>query len=260
MPPEASQLIQILQQTLSVQGYDYTRIIHEFGQVKASEDRAAGKEFTLQEHLRGLLLSQLSNRRPWGPIAQNLPRIDEIFFCYDPEMVRITDPGYFTEAIQMIRCGNIQIKVQMKCLADNINTLIRIQHNHGSIDTFITSDTPDAIADKLSKAGRYKLKQMGYTLALEYLRNVGIRAGKPDVHMRRILSGERLGYVDGVPSEMQAYHLLDRLAREAGCNPTYLDNLIWIFCAINYENICNEKPKCYLCGLRDYCNYDRNAR
>ena len=45
-----------------------------------------------------------------------------------------------------------------------------------------TTSIPDVIAKRLGNPGPYKLRHVGYTLALEYLRNVGIRAGKPDVH------------------------------------------------------------------------------
>lgn len=253
--PESNELIQTLQRTLSAQGFDYKGIIWEFGQVQASEERADGRRFTLQDHIRGLVLSLLSSQRPWGPIAKNLSRIDKIFFDYDSEELLITDPSHFIKAIREIGCGNRQIKAQMESLKENIKKLIRFEMDYGSIDSFITSDTPDEIATKLSKAGPYKLKQVGYTLALEYLRNVGIRAGKPDIHIRRILSDERLGYFDNVPSEIQAYQFLDSLAHQAGCNPTYLDNLLWLFCAKNYGNICGARPRCSICGFVESCNY-----
>lgn len=71
----------------------------------------------------------------------------------------------------------------MKVLSYNIDVLATIQRTYGSLDSFVTSDTPYNIAEKLSKKGsRYKLKQVGYALALEYLKNVGIPAIKPDVH------------------------------------------------------------------------------
>jgi hypothetical protein len=68
-------------------------------------------------------------------------------------------------------------------------------------------------------------------LALEYLRNVGIRAAKPDVHVLRILGGERLAYFLGKPAEREAVQLVADLATQIGCNETYLDNLLWLFCA-----------------------------
>jgi hypothetical protein len=72
-------LVSGLQHTLSAQGVDYERVIIEFGQVRASEERLQDKQFNLVDHTRGLILSLLSNQRPWGPIAANLDRIGDIF-------------------------------------------------------------------------------------------------------------------------------------------------------------------------------------
>src|SRR5436190_5083401 len=82
---------------------------------------------------------------------------------------------------------------------------------------------------------------------------LGIRAGKPDVHVRRILSEKRLAYCTGDPSEEQAYRLVAQLARGASCNPTYLDNLLCLFCAQDYGNVCGAQPKCSLCALSTSC-------
>lgn len=253
--PNPKEFIKRLQQSLNNSGIDYTHIIDEFGQVKASEDRISGKQFILQDHIQGLILSLLSNQRPWGPIAQNITHIGTIFFNYNPNKLIGTHPDYFVKNILEIKCGNRQIKKQMMSLKENINTLILIENDNKSIDSFITSDNPDIVAKKLSKAGRYKLNQVGYTLALEYLRNVGIRAGKPDIHIRRILSRERLGYFNNMPSEVQAYNFIDKFANIAGCNPTYLDNLIWLLCAKNYGNICGSKPMCSICSFVNSCNF-----
>lgn len=107
----------------------------------------------------------------------------------------------------------------------------------------------------LANPGPYKLRLVGFTLAIEYLRNVGLRAGKPDVHIRRVLGGDRLGFSEGIPSESEAVRLIADLAEEAGCNPTYLDNLLWIFCAQDYGDVCGANPRCASCDLRPACRY-----
>ena len=89
-----------------------------------------------------------------------------------------------------------------------------------------TTSIPDVIAKRLGNPGPYKLRHVGYTLALEYLRNVGIRAGKPDVHVRRILSEKRLAYCTGDTSEEQAYRLVAQLAQDASCTPSLLSRII----------------------------------
>lgn len=257
--PEPHRLLATLQQTLAAQGIDYARGVAEFGQAAASEARFQGKRFTPADHLRGLIHSLLSSQRQWGPVARNLDHIHTIFFGFDPEMVRAADPEHFVQALRELRCGNRQIRAQMHTLPENINTFACIASEQGSLDTFVTSADPDTIAKRLSASGSvYKLRQVGYTLALEYLRNVGIRASKPDVHVRRAISGERLGYFDGHPTEEQAYRKVESLAAEADCNPTYLDNLLWLFCAQNYGNVCRAQPRCSVCGFVNTCNYPRH--
>ena len=178
----------------------------------------SGQRFRLREHVRGLLLSQLSNQRPWMPIAQNLDRIQRIFFDYDPDALQQADPSGIANAIRAIRCGNRAILQQMNALGSNIAVFRRIESDYGSLDKFVTSSDPVGIAKLISTSGPYKLGYVGPALALEYLRNVGIRAAKPDVHVLRILGGERLAYFLGKPTERDAVQLVANLATQVGCN------------------------------------------
>ncbi|MBL0075768.1 MAG: hypothetical protein IPP41_07405 [Rhodocyclaceae bacterium] len=204
-------------------------------------------------------MSLLSNQRRWEPIARNRQQIEVIFYGYDLDRVRATDPQLFVSALQQIRCGNRVMVKQMSSLAENIRTMERIASEYGSLDKFVESGDPNSIASKLSRPGAYKLRQVGFTLALEYLRNVGIRAGKPDLHVRRALSGARLGYFGGYPSEIDASVLMTNIARVSETNPTYVDNLLWMFCAKNYGEICGAEPRCSLCGFASACNFPRSG-
>jgi hypothetical protein len=253
---DAKLLLERLQQTLTAVGCDYKRIVDEFGQVRASEQRAQGKTFQLADHIRGLILSLLSNQRRWGPIAQNLDRIDRIFFHYSADAIKAADPSHFKQQLLAIQCGNRQIAKQMAALAGNIAVFAKIEAEHGSLDRFVESADPHEIALRLSAPGKFKLRQIGYTLAMEYLRNVGVRASKPDVHVRRAIGRLRLGLVDAdEPSEEQAYRTMGEVADEVGMNRTYLDNLLWLFCAKDYGNVCGAAPRCTVCLLRDMCHY-----
>lgn len=73
IPPSAHDLLLGIQSTLGECGFDYEQTIKDFGQVSASEARLNGHAFDFRDHLRGLLLSQLSNRRPWKAIALEPP-------------------------------------------------------------------------------------------------------------------------------------------------------------------------------------------
>jgi len=250
-----TQLIEHLRQTLLGQGQDPEAWIEDFGQVAASERRLRGEEFGLAEHVRGVVLAQLSQQRSWGPIARDMSAIEELFHDFDPEFLRDADAGELDAGLRTLRCGNRAVRKQLAALAPNIEVLERIDREHGSLDRFVESDTPDRIAKRLSRtASPYKLRQIGFTLALEYLRNVGIQAGKPDVHVRRILGGGRLGYAAGLPSEEEAYRIIDELAARAGRSATYLDNLLWILCAEDCGDVFGAKPRCHVCSLAASCH------
>ena len=158
-PPSASDLLFGLRKTLKARSVDYEQTIRDFGQVAASEARVNGRAFGLQDHVRGLLLSQLSNQRPWKPIAQNLDHIRSIFFDYDPDRLQDADPRVLANAICSIRCGNRAILKQMNALSANVAALKRIEKDFGSLDRFVTSsDDPVEIATLISGSGQYKLK------------------------------------------------------------------------------------------------------
>ena len=251
----AYQLVNLLEETLKSVGVDYEAVIEGFGQVRASEEKQSGKVFLMSDHIRGLILSQLSNQRPWKPIADHLQEIDTIFYQYDVQKLLNADPDDLKNKILAIRCGNRMLTKQMRALKNNIKTLKRIETDFESLDTFVSSGKPDVIAGMIAAPGPYKLQQIGRALAFEYLKNVGVRAGKPDVHIRRVLSEDRLNYAPGLPSEQTAYEIINDLAKEAECNVTRLDNLLWMFCATNYGAVCGAKPRCHQCKAKDYCNY-----
>ena len=237
-----------IKDTLSRQGMDYERWIDDFGQVAALKQRKLGRVFTLREHVRGLLLAQLSNNRPWGPIAENRDQIDKVFMNYDPESLKHADPDRLASQIKDLRCGNRGIGKQMEGLCRNIGTFERI----GDIDRFIQSDKPEVIASHFA-SGKYKLVQIGFPLAMEYLRNVGIDTVKPDLHICRMIGPDRLALTDQVPSPEQAHSVLMTWAKDRDESALYIDNLLWLFAAKDYAAICTARPRCDVC-LVSRCN------
>ena len=143
----------------------------------------------------------------------------------------------------------------MLSLHENIRTFEKIEKEYGSFDSFVLSDTINNIAIQLSTSNsRYKLKQIGFALALEYLRNVGLDVGKPDLHIRRILSIKRLGYSKYEEvKEKEAVKIIDDITRESENSPMYIDLILWSFCS----NICGESPKCDICNIRESCKFNK---
>jgi hypothetical protein len=244
------QVLAEIRETLQLHGVNAQGIIEEFGQVRAYEERKAGREFSLNDHVRGMILAQLSNQRPWGPIAANLSKIDRIFSHYDSSVLKEEDPGGLTQKVLGIRCGNRKIAAQMEGLSSNIAILESIANAFGSLDQYVTSIDAESIAKELGSGKRFKLREIGFTLAMEYLRNVGINAIKPDLHICRIIGPERLGLLDKVPTPEEAYTCLMKLQEGSVENAIYIDNLIWLFAAQDYGNICTASPKCNECRVK----------
>jgi len=74
-----------IKKTLTGLSVDYDKVIDSYGQVAACIRRDAGYSFKLKEHIRGLILAQLSNQRSWQLVAHNIHKIDRIFFQFDSE-------------------------------------------------------------------------------------------------------------------------------------------------------------------------------
>ncbi len=96
---------------------------------------------------------------------------------------------------------------------------------------------------------------MGEALIWEYLRNVGVDGAKPDVHMKRILGHNRLGfsrYEEATNEEV--INAMKQLSDETGLWMAQLDYMFWCFCATGKGEICTANPSCNRCVLRDECN------
>ncbi len=220
--------------------------------------RKNGKQFSFEDHIRGLIYSLLSNQRRWDSIKPKLHLIDEIFFGYDSDKIQAHSGEYFCNELVKIKAGNRQIAAQMNALQENIKTLRLIEEKFGNIDNFITSDVPNNIVKSLSAAHKqYKLKCVGPALAWEYIRNVGIEGVKPDVHLRRFLGKARMGMSEkNIASEREVIAQAEELKKSTGYSLTVIDALIWNYCADGGVEICSETLKCGQCCCRNKCRYN----
>lgn len=246
--------ISLIEETLEENGFDVKSIINDMGHMKSIEDRKNGHKFSINEHISGMVFSLLSNQRKWEGIQENEGRIIDIFKGFDKDYILATEAEVFEKELGDIKCGNRAIKKQMENLHYNIHVLESIEKDFASLDAFIESSSANNIAKELAEGKKYKLKQIGYPLAMEYLRNVGVDAAKPDTHIIRILGGDRLGYHKDVPTPEEAIEILESISKETGLSLSYLDALLWNFCATGSADICASNPKCNLCKLNSYCN------
>ena len=120
MTNDPNTVLRQIESALDSNGFDFRRWIDSFGQVRGFEKRESGHRFGLRDHVRGLVLAQLSNQRPWGPIAENLDRLSAIFLHYDPQALKAANPLELAESVMKVRCGNRQIAKQTHFLRENI--------------------------------------------------------------------------------------------------------------------------------------------
>lgn len=90
---------------------------------------------------------------------------------------------------------------------------------------------------------------------MEYLRNVGIDGMKPDVHLCRFFSGERMGRGNNTPARInEVFETVLKLSEDTGVSMSEIDSLVWNFCSSGYGEICTSNPRCEICPIKKYCN------
>lgn len=243
------QMFNILEEYLKdiVQGIDLTIL-------EAVNARKNDKIFSFEEHLRGFIYAQLSAMVSWKKIKENQSRLDEIFCNFDRMQLKEKSAEDLINEITEIKCHNpYTTKNQMRSLKANIETFEKIEQEYGSLENFITHSAPSNIIKLLADSNStYKLKYAGIALVCEYIRNVGIDIIKPDVHIKRIASTERLNLI----TAKNDYKIIDefqKLAEEIGISQVKMDYLLWNYCSKGYGEVCTATPKCDECVIKNYC-------
>lgn len=248
-----AQTVAQIKATLARRGFDVDNHLSGMSHMAAIKARRDGNPFTMRQHVEGLVLAQLSSQRPWKPIEDNIEKLKTVFLAFEPEALASADLDDIERSVLALRCGNRQIQRQIQALPANIACFQRIENERNGLDAYVQSDKPSVIARELGEGCRYKLKQVGFTLALEYLRNVGIDAAKPDVHICRIIGPQRLGWARKDPSPAEAAEIIHEKAEEIGVSTAYLDGLLWLFAAKGYGDICSGVTNCGACQV-SWCN------
>lgn len=216
--------------------------------------RKNGKTFSFEEHLKGFIYAQLSALVSWKKIKDNQPKLNEIFCNFNRQKLKEKLAEDLINEITAIKCHNpYTTKNQMRSLKANIETFEKIEQEYGSLEKFITHSTPSNIIKLLANGNStYKLKYAGVALVCEYLRNMGIDIIKPDVHIKRIASAERLNLVTA-KNDYKIIYEFQELAQEIGINQVKMDYLLWNYCSKGYGEVCTATPKCDKCVIKNYC-------
>lgn len=218
---------------------------------KMYELRQAKHHFSFNEHVEAMVLSLLSANRPWKQIVENLDNLREIFCNWDAELIKHKNPAALEFEIGSIGCGNRAINRQMQGLTANIELLQRLQERVEDLEYLVAED-PYEVSDLLSSYP-WKLNGFAQTLALQYLRNVGVDTCKPDVHIRRILA--RIGFTSYEECSIsEIMSVMKQLSAELGLPVTLINEIVWYYGASGYVEMCTKSPKCSICQIMD-CRY-----
>ena len=264
--PTANTIQKEIPQTHEVHKYDFINDLETFFEkhpnllypsvaLKEYNLRNNGKIYDINEHCKALILSKISNRQKWYRIEEKMDTIQKIFFDYDCNKILNVKESYFIEQIKKIKCGSQVTDRDFSNLHQNIQVLLTIEKNYGSIDSYLLSKPAHKIVEDLSSAdSSLKMKTIGPALAWEYLRNVGIDGAKPDVHLKRILSSERLHISNNKNiSDDEFFTIMTDMKNKTGKLYLELDCYLWSYCADGQAKICSADPHCNKCVIQKYC-------
>lgn len=240
------------------------------------DKRENGGQFTVNDHIRAMAYSILSSGQAWDKYAKEtdvqtgyIICVDTIFHNYTPTELLKCLPQHIVEELQEIhlapRFGAEPIE---KLLTVNIPKLLKWEEEYGTVDHYYQKYIQSGIngylivpAKPLIKAlsetkGVDKMEQLGVPLVCEYLRNVGYDLPKPDIHTRRILGSDILGFSTSKKvSEYKTIEIICQIAKDAKRSVAETDYILWSYCSDGYGEICTSKsPKCDACIVNKYCN------
>ena len=254
---DLKEIYPLIKESMDYINYDYMRDIKDL--INSVKSRKKGKKYSFEEHLKALILALLSNHR-WGDnnIRENMDTIDKIFHNYNKNDLKIVDPNILVKKLRNIHCTNPMINNQMKALSRNIIVLEKIEKDYGSLDNFVSIETPNDIANMFN-SGKYKLTQVGRAFAYDYLKRVGVNTCKKSSQLERLFGSHRLGIVENAnATEQQVLNIIKKIAILNDCDEIIVESIIQQFCLLRSANICGEYPKCEKCKIRKYCNYNKN--
>ncbi len=239
--------------------------------IKHQIDRRNSDEiFSVSDHIQAMVYSFLSAGIVWDRVENEIDlatgrllSVDKVFHQYNTDFLLKCDPAKLRDEIKKLGCASQYTMKQMTALIyTNIEKLLRLEKQYGSIDTyyqkFIDKDSSLKILVKQlsdSTSGD-KFSQMGEALTAEYLKNVGYDIAKPDRHITRILGSKILGCSDNeIVPLYEAIDIVAGIAKELNKPAAEIDFILWSYCAKGYGEICTaNKHRCKDCIAKEYCN------
>ena len=145
----------------------------------------------------------------------------------------------------------------MDVLKENIKTLQKIEKKYKTIDNYysqvIKGYNAETLVSELSAPRKlYKIKQLGFALTCEYLRNAGYDIQKNDKRICRILGKDYLNLSEKqLVSKEKAFGIVIDLVYESGKSVaeliTYFDRIV----QMDMEKSVKRNAKCEICKVKE---------
>jgi DNA-3-methyladenine glycosylase I len=203
-------------------------------------------------------------------VTEALPVIDRHFDNYSI----VADYGDQAVAVIMSDTKMLKHEGKIRACVQNAKEFVNVvsDPSFSSFAAYLRSfaNVRDLRADMMRR-----FHFLGKITSFHYLMEIGYPLVKPDRVVSRMFS--RLGLVEGLPdptyhpdpsklSEEQLWQIVDAGAQiaDATCRPIrYVDLVFVAYGQVKGQDpnglsqgIClDQNPKCYLCGVRDYCQY-----
>jgi DNA-3-methyladenine glycosylase I len=182
--------------------------------------------------------------------------IKKAFLNYDVGAVgRFTDSdlGKMMENPRIIRNQR-----KLRACVENARIMEQISRENGSFGNYLDKyrNNPDDLAGILTS----KFHFLGKVLVLNYLKEIGIDAIKPDVHVVRVMY--RLGLIDSEDESLENINKVIAVAKEMagviGEKLNVVDAIFWMYGGSGDNHvkkaICSKKkPLCGECPVKSYC-------
>ena len=102
---------------------------------KQIDMRKSGGTFTLKDHVRGMVYSMITSGAPWSRLEDSIDMatgqiasVDEIFFQYDIDTLKNTDPACLVDRLLAQKLGTPYSENQMNALVHvNIEKLLWLE-------------------------------------------------------------------------------------------------------------------------------------
>jgi endonuclease III len=235
---------------------DWRQLLEDLEQASLVRARAAGWRPTDLDAMHGLLLAFLSAMTDWRRIQAAKNEILTSFDWHPLRVAELTDDQLASLHRWFVsrRLGSLILRKQLVYLRLAAAKLVAMAKESGSVEAFLSARIAGGavIDDLAAPRSRWKLPGVGIALAAEFLKNLGHDDFKPDRHLLRILGPTRLALVPN--ADLHTVRMVGRnLAHESGVLATELDQMLWLYCARGYANVCGAEPRCNECLLAPHC-------